>query len=165
MGNGAQTHSPRYLMIRPRKRMVVVQLLVGLLLMGGMAAIAGGRAPAIACAFGAGWIVWVVAHIIWFRRNAPRAIVVTNDFIGIITRAGDESRVPWSSICSAVHSTKMLGMQWELDLIPSGGLNLRDIGISSGRWGILRATVIELVGSHGASILTDPLSEGMYDKG
>jgi hypothetical protein len=53
-------------------------------------------------------------------------------------------------------------MQWELYLIASERIILRDVGIDSGRWGLLRAVIIELAARNGASVTVDPLSEGIY---
>jgi hypothetical protein len=89
------------------------------------------------------FIAALVAYFIWFRRVAPQAIVASADFLGITSHDGDQQRIPWSSIFSAAHSTKHLGMQWELALMPSGQIILRDIGISPERWGFLRAIIIE----------------------
>jgi hypothetical protein len=111
------------------------------------------------------FIAALVAYVIWFRRVAPRAIVASDDFLGITNHDGDQQKIPWSSIFLAAHSTKHLGMQWELDLMPAGQIILRDIGIAPERWGILRATIIEFAGRHGAGISVDPQSESIYARG
>jgi hypothetical protein len=108
------------------------------------------------------FIAALIAYVIWFRRVAPQAVVASDDFLGITSHAGDQQKIPWSSIFSATHSTKYLGMQWELDLMPAGQIILRDIGISPERWGFLRAIIIEFAGRHGAGISVDPLSESIY---
>jgi len=102
-----------------------------------------------------------IAHAIWFRRSAPRVVVACEDFLGITNRSGQQ-RIPWSSICLAQHSVKYLGMQWELDLIPTGRVILRDIGIAPERWGILRAIIIHCAGASGASVFVDQISETVY---
>lgn len=111
------------------------------------------------------FIAALVAYVIWFRCVAPRAIVASEDFLGITNHHGDQQKIPWSSIFSAVHSTKHLGMQWELDLMPAGQIILRDIGIAPERWGILRAIIVEFSGRHGAGISVDSLSESIYARG
>ncbi len=129
---------PRHLIIRPRMRTIFVQLVAGFMMFCCTAAILqwihhdmGGILWTLGIAFFAS----VVAHIIWFRCNAPRAIVATDEFLGITTHGGDEQRIPWSSIFHAAHSTKSLGMKWDLDSIPAGPVVLRDIGIDAARWG------------------------------
>ena len=52
-------------------------------------------------------------------------------------------------------------MQWQLDIVPNGTVVLRDVGIDAGRWGVLRAIIIDSVGMHG-NVLVDPISEGIY---
>jgi hypothetical protein len=159
---------PHHLVIRPRMRMVGLQLGVGLaiscMIAGGLLFFDHGSWPVMSV-LGIVFCASVCAHVIWFRRIAPRAIVATDEFLGVIDRRGNQQRIPWSSIFSAAHSTKQLGMQWEMDLIPAGSSILRDIGIDAGRWGVLRTIIIKFAGRHGASVSVDPLSEGIYGSG
>jgi hypothetical protein len=159
---------PRHLIFRPRLRVVWIQLLALLGLALGLGAILflekATQAPAILGVFGSSVLMALGAYMIWFRRSAPRAIIATDEFLGITHHAGDQQRIAWSSIFSAVHSTKHMGMQWEIDLIPSGRVILRDIGIAPDRWGILRAVIIEFAANHGASISIDSLSESLYSR-
>jgi hypothetical protein len=159
---------PHHLVIRPRMRMVGLQLGVGLalscMIAGGLLFFDHGSWPVISV-LGIMFGTSVSAHVIWFRRIAPRAIIATDEFLGVIDRRGNQQRIPWSSIFRAVHSTKQLGMQWEMDLIPAGSTILRDIGIDPGRWGLLRTIIIEFAGRQGASVSVDPLSERVYGSG
>ena len=103
----------------------------------------GRRSSFIAYALGIVFVAYLLAHVIWFRRNAPSAIVANSEFLGITSHGDQQRRIPWSSIFFADHSTKRLGMQWELRSISAGTTILRDVGIDAGRWGILWAIVIE----------------------
>jgi len=120
------------------------------------------QAGAVVWSLGIAFLISALAHLSWFWRNAPRAIVATDEFLGFAAQGGDERRIPWSSIFRAAHSTRLLGMQWELDLFPTGPTILPDVGIDAGRWGTLRSVIIELAAKHGANVAVDPLSEGMY---
>jgi hypothetical protein len=157
------------LLIRPRMRIVGTQAAVAVILFacipGGLwlagTLFSPGASRALLWFGGLCLGGWAVAQVFWFRRNAPRAIVATDEFLGIIAHTGDQHRIVWSSIFSAVHSTEKLGMQWRLETLSSGTVVLRDIGIDSERWGLLRAAIVERVGRNG-SVLVDPLSEGIY---
>jgi hypothetical protein len=143
--------------------MLVLQLAVGFGLLSCIAAplqVAYASRMTVGVA-GLALFAWTVAHVIWFRTRAPRAIVATDEFLGITRHGADQQRIPWSSIFSAVHSTGQLGMQWQLDIVPNGTVVLRDVGIDAGRWGVLRAIIIDSVGMHG-NVLVDPISEGIY---
>jgi hypothetical protein len=124
--------------------------------------ISGHYSPLVTYVFAVAFLASVAAHLVWFRLKAPRAIVATDDFLGITTHGGEQQRISWSSVVLATHSTKQLGMQWELDLITSERIILRDVGIDSRRWGLLRAAIIELAAGNGASVTVDPLSKGFY---
>ena len=158
---------PRYLLVRPRMRVVAFQVAVLLLLLlcvGCVLRTVDRSSRAFLMLFGCACVIVALLQIVWFLARTPRAIVATDEFLGVTFLNGDQRRIVWTSICHAAHSTGLLGMQWRFDLLPQGTFTLRDIGVDGTRWGVLRSVVIHLAGAHGASVLVDPISESVFSK-
>jgi hypothetical protein len=155
------------LIIRPGLRALQIQLLVGLLLAVslGCAYAFFGDTPsqhpvvfvAIAVAYGAA----AAAHYLWLRARAPRAIVATFDYVGVLQHNGAHTRVPWSSITAANHGIDA-GMRWELLLTGGDRLILSDVGIDSARWGLLWVRIVRHAANSGAEVRVDPMSNMLY---
>lgn len=157
--------SLRHLVIRPRRRMLAAQLIVGLCIFEAMILwirMAEHGSPLMTRLIAFAFVVSLGIHLIRFCRYAPRAIVATDEFLGITSHRGRQQRIQWPSIVLATYSTKLLGMQWELDLTGSERIILRDIGIDSRRWGLLRGVIVELAARNGAGVKVDSLSESIY---
>lgn len=156
---------PQHFMFRPRSKVIWVQMLVFLGILGCVGAVLyllGGTMRTLIYGLAAMLVGAAVVHAIWYLRIAPRVVVVCESFLGITDHSGNQQRIPWSSIALAKHSVKYLGMQWELDLIPAGRVVLRDVGIAPDRWGILRAIIIHCAGAGGAAVFVDNISESVY---
>ena len=109
-----------------------------------------------------GYVAIVVASWAWLRYYAHRAVVATSEHLGILGRDGQQTRIPWSSIRSADHSTRSLGMKWDVVLASGESVTLRDIGIDVNRWGLLWGAIVNRAGREGADIHVDVSSKLLY---
>jgi Zn-dependent protease with chaperone function len=155
--NPIEPESPQ-LVIRPRARVLRWQWLGGTVVFTFLAVVLWLtvlRSVLVFAGVGLIALCLFVADLLWFRRRAPKAIVADSKHLAITWRDGRQQRIAWPSILLAVHTAQRLANQWELTLKSEGSVFIRDTGIDSDRWAILRNFIIHFANQHSVGVTED----------
>lgn len=152
--------------LRPAPRWARLQLL-GLLVLGVIGSAVAWAADGLQGALVASSIASLTLlastlyYSYWLRRRAPRAVVATRQFVGVLELNGQRCYVPWDSVRAATHTTTVRGMRWRLETA-AGRVEVLDIGVDPECWGALWRYLWPEVARRGRPVRVDAVSNTLF---